>query len=144
MSTPSTPIDLQTLVEMWRAVEREISPLRMPDIPLYRVYYDKNGGVVCYASSPISTLEGQETLPQYRWLSITADQYQLARPDAVVIDGELQYTHLASSTYKLERCSEGVTGSIAVSGDDITIVLHPDDVKLVKTHYYKMVEYDAA
>lgn len=68
----------------------------------YKVYYTEDGKVITYTTE---TLQGQ-------YILITKDQYDQARPDALVKNGKLVYTHINSHIIRLNRNpSEGIPTS---------------------------------
>lgn len=74
------------------------APIKKPEL---RVYYNDQGKIVTYTC---------EDLPG-DYLVITPQQFAEARPDAIVKNGKLVYTHTLSHVTKLARAQTGVKTS---------------------------------
>ena len=66
-----------------------------------RLYYDESGRVVTYTC---------EDLPG-NYIVVTPEQFAEARPDVIVRDGKIIYTHKLSHISKLAESTEGVATS---------------------------------
>lgn len=74
-----------------------------------RVYYDDQGRIITYTC---------DNLPG-NYILVTPEQFAEARPDAIVRDGQLVYTHKVSHVGKLVQASSGQ----ATSAQDINIIV---------------------
>ena len=79
----------------------------------FRVYYDTDCRVLFYTTE---TPDGQ-------YITITREQYCIGRPDAIVKNGQLIYTHLAST---VARYQKKLSGDIRTSKYDINILSEDD------------------
>jgi hypothetical protein len=119
--TSLTPLQQQEFINLMLA---NIPP---PPPPLeYRVYYDEHGKILTYTT---------EDLPG-DYLVITRDEYNIARHDAIVLDGVLIYTHLKRHVFKLEP-DRNNTSSRRTSKYDISILADPDDSE-DECRYYRV------
>lgn len=89
----------------------------------FKLYYDAGGKVITYTTDD---LPGD-------YIVITQEQYTEARPDVLVKNNKIVYTHLQRYVFKLEKNTEGV----ATSKYDINIIsMEPD------SQYWKQQSYD--
>lgn len=82
-----------------------------------RLYYDEKGHVITYTC---------EDLPG-NFIIVTPEQFAEARPDVIVRDGKIIYTHKISHVSKLVRSTTGT----ATSSWDINILIEPDAVQKI-------------
>lgn len=79
----------------------------------YRLYYDNLGKVITYTT---------EKLPGDNFVIITKEQFAEARPDIIVKDKKVIYTHLKKQIFKLVKSDTGIKTSkydINILTDDI-------------------------
>lgn len=84
-----------------------------PPVIERRAYYDEQGHIITYTC---------ENLPG-NYINVTPEQFAEARPDAIVRDGKLVYTHRLSHVVKLVQSSSGR----ATSKYDINILVPDTD-----------------
>ncbi len=101
--------------------EIPIIPNIEPPTIEFRVYYKTDGSIITYTT---------ENIPG-NYIVITPLQYAEARPDALVIDGQLTYTHTVSHVSKLEK---NKTSGVKTSKYDISVISSDG-------HYYIMKSY---
>ena len=95
------------------AIQEMLQAQTQPRQIEYRVYYNEQGQIITYTT---------EDIPG-DYLVITADQYQQARHDAMVVERELVYTHVRRHVTKLTRnLSEGTR----CSKYDISVLVDED------------------
>jgi hypothetical protein len=111
--------DLDTVV-IWEA------PKIIP--PEFRLYYDKNGKVVCYSCEK---LEGD-------FIVIDAFAFAVARPDVRVIDGKISTVKASSVVFKLMPSLDS-DGEICIA-EDVSIVVN-DEYSGMKQQW-KLVMYE--
>jgi hypothetical protein len=101
-----------------------ISPVKLDVNREFRLYYDSSGKVVTYTT---------EDLPG-EYIVITQEQYTEARPDVLVKNKKMMYTHLQRYVFKLEKNIEG----IACSKYDISIITTDSDAWHWKQQSYEI------
>lgn len=104
-SNPDSEIDLLRQM-LLKAVPM---PVVRPEL---RLYYDTDGKIITYTC---------ENLPG-EYIVVTPQQFAEARPDALVKNGKLVYTHRLSHVTKLTSAQTG----IKTSHWDINIVVEPE------------------
>jgi hypothetical protein len=100
-----------------------ITPIK-PKILEFRLYYDSTGKVISYTT---------EDLPG-DYIVITQDQYTEARPDVLVKDKKIIYTHLIKHVFKLEKNTDGV----ACSKYDVSIISTDANAQYWKQQSYEI------
>lgn len=111
--------------------EEFLKALALLQIPIiatvleYRVYYDGEGKILTYTT---------EDLPG-SYLVITQDQYNQARFDALVKDGQLIFTHKQTHVYKLKK---NKTTGVCTSKYDVNIIMN----KSKNTVYWTQAYYE--
>lgn len=100
----STTDNQQEYVVIWEQPKMEP--------PEFRLYYDENGGVICYTG---------DKLIIGNYIVIDAQTFAAARPDVIVIDGRLSTADPNSVVYKLmpdsNEGTECVTEDISIIAD---------------------------
>lgn len=89
-------------------------PEQVKKLTEYKVYYDSEGKVITYTTEKI---DGQ-------YILINKEQFDQARPDAIVKKGKLVYTHTMSHVIRLNRNS---SQGVSVSKYDINIIDNSTD-----------------
>jgi hypothetical protein len=95
---------------------------------VYKVYYDAEGKVITYTT---------EDLPG-NYLEITHEQYLNARHDAIVVNGQLEYTHLATNVFRMTATPNG---EYRVSSKNMMIIADDDDQDYI-LHSLKVYRID--
>jgi len=91
----------------------------------FRAYYDSaNGTIITYTT---------EDLPG-DFIVITGLQYAEARPDAMVVDGQLTYTNRQTHVAKLQK---NKINGVKCSKYDVSVLSDGDD-----SVYYKLKAYE--
>jgi hypothetical protein len=98
--------------DLLRGLLLQAQPAPLPTIER-RVYYDEQGHVLTYTC---------EDLPG-NYIVVTAEQFSEARPDAIVRDGQLVYTHKLSHVSRLAPAASGTP----TSRHDVNILVDSDD-----------------
>ena len=91
-------------------IEREKSVPPKPTV--YKVYYNQDGSIITYTTED---LEGM-------FIEVTHEQYLMARHDAIVLHGKLQFTHLHTTVFKMTPSPDGeyrvCVGNMMILADD--------------------------
>ena len=89
----------------------------------YRVYYDADGKIITYTT---------EKIPG-NFILVTADEYMQCRHDAIVVDGQLVYTHITKHVMKLTKNKD--TG-IACNKYDVSVISDDDEYEFFTVRAY--------
>lgn len=120
-----TPEEEQKLLEELQEILKNVKVVAPKPLE-FRAYYDSEGKITTYTT---------EDLPG-DYIVITKDQYNLARHDARVVDGQLLFTHIKLHCMKMTRNNN--EGS-RTSKYDISILADDDDPEYT---YYTIRAYE--